>query len=1443
MFDQFQSEALTKNLDLTKIAVVIPPTFQTLEDAVSGYAGKEKQARELLLEYHHKYRNWLFVVQETQRYALGNLRLYRSGGLAGKVIYLLCDILLDALINSEQFEIRSLAADHLLAYLSKLVEEMGEELARPAPGPVSAEAIETVFQTDTSCHEGILRYFFLRMSELPAAAFEFLMRSFYPPGRLGAQLLKIWNRSDSMVELRVFLQRFFKDTYLFWLGREDPYTWLNRQDQKWIPPQAWMEDFGPLSHESLRRHLDFLENRVIGEADNRKAVEFLVTMTDFHDLIQLYLHLPEKIVERGKSRAPLLAPSSGSGEKRVETATMEPSDLAGHMSMLVRLKILEIKGLEAIHEDVLREINFEIGRWMKRESGDQLEVLLSRILKTIGNSFQDYPQAALQIIRTMGLEITATDQRPIIDFFVRRIIRLGFQSPMLGRVSSKWHINVNPAHLQNVRVWLDIIKSNPLRCRHLLSALIVNLSLGGIFIRDTDLFQKDVSRLLNSPIRPIYNLVKQLAKLFPVYFSQIGAEGLLRKVSTEIDEITARSDKLVHFLRKQSHVESNNTIVGFIQAIILYWRTKDKKRLEGLIPDEVYSEIAQSGPLIDDIHKIFEHIFSARTINRIQDLLDLGEEQTKAMIEEVAGVAESERNRAFLMIQFYQLLHEKYALSFKDINISLQRAQSIGLPDPTKLLEVLEKGANDKHGLLDAILDYLGELREVILTPGELKTMENIYYKRHIAVDIPSMYGSYNEPRFDALGLTFRLENLANVIFEEIILSINLGFITKATFYRISRFIPLFIKALEVDGISSSRLQNQNELFKKALEIPRFSHSQYIDIFRGFSETIKQIIQTHYGSIHDENLEVVVRRLGPEKLIAKYQREGEGTAERIQRVSESFLRDLIARTFGLQYFDHFIASILTTLLTQREELSVEDLDLLLSYDPGRTVSHIYCPNPETHDSIYMGSKGHTLANLHEMGVKVPPGFVITTEYFRCRRVIEGFCQPREDFEQRVMQMVARIEMETGRKFGHSCNPLLFSVRSGSAVSMPGMMNTFLNVGINEEIVEGLIAQTGEAWFAWDNYRRFIQSWGMSFGIPRDEFSVVMDGYKKKYGRAVKRDFSPSEIRELSRAYREVLKSHSIEFYQSPREQLFTAIKLVVESWESDKAKTYREIMMLSDNWGTAVSVQAMVFGNLDTHSGAGVLFTHDPRTSEDKVEPVGDFTWGNQGEDVVGGLVKTLPLSERQRLKEAKETSLESLFPCVYKKLVDISRNLVYENHWAPQELEFTFQGESEEGVFVLQSRNMTPRIKRSYPVFKKGENLGANYLGSGIGVSGGAISGLAAFDLESIEEIKRRQPGKAVILVRSDTVPDDIHEISIADGVLTAKGGATSHAAIVAHRLGKTCVVGLSRMRVHDSQKTCTIDSHTVKVGDAISLDGRSGAVYSGAVEIERVDFSAALD
>ncbi len=1412
---EIQSDAWNKNMRLTNVPVVVEPVFTVLEEAVRGYAGKERQAGELLVEYHHRYRNWRFVVQEAWRYATANFRLYTVHPHNGRIVALLSRIFLEALESSEQADVRSRAADCLLAFWLKIVEEAPGLFAAAAPEDFAFDRVLDEPVRLETCHRGIPRALFATASALPHRAFECLTRSYYQPKKLGQALLGLWTEAEDFGEFRSLMNRVLRETHALWLRREDPLEWILKQ-MDGAPVSAAIQDvFASLTHAAHRRQLEILD-RLARETDHRKAVAQMLAIPDFRDVVLAFHHLPDQLkgLELGKN--------------------------SEHLSMLARLKIIETKGLESIHEETLREINFDLVRWMRNESIESLQDRLERVYDALAGCLLNYPEAALQCIRTIGLEILDSQHGPVIDAFVKRIIAMGFQTPELGGVSRHWQVQVNPAHIANVRIWLELIKRNPKKTRTLLSALIVNLSLGGICIRDTDLFQKDVSRLLHAPIQPIYNLVKQLSKLFPVYFNEIGAEGQLRAVSTDVDELTGRGDQLIHFLRKQSHVESNNLIVLFMEAILNFWLTLDKEPLARFVPEEVIRQVSTSGPYVDEIHRIFQHLFSKKTINRVKDLLDVPEAHVEEMIAEVPDISDRERRRAALMIRFYQLLHEKYALSFKDIQVHLKRAVQLGLPDPAPLMKTLE--AEDPLPKLEAILDYLLALKEIILMPSDMHIVENIYHKRHIAVDIPSMYGSYNERKFDALGLTFRLENLANLLFEEIIFSFNLSFITRATFFRIARVLPLFIKALDIDGITSRRLERQEDLFQRALEIRRFSHSQYMDIFRGFSEAIKQIIQTNYNAVHADNLQRVVEQLSRrERFIPRYRREGRGESFsiRVQRISESFLRDLVARTFGLQYFDHFITSILTTLATQKEELNADSLDLLLSYDPEKTISWLHSPDTRTYDLIHLGNKGYNLVQLHSIDIRVPPGFVITTEYFRCREVIEAFPQSREDFEERVMASIRGLEHATGRNFGSPGNALLLSVRSGSVVSMPGMMNTFLNVGINERIVDGLIQQTGEAWFAWDNYRRFLQSWGMSFGLERDEFDAVMNFYKNRYGRKVKRDFSPEEIRELARAYRKTLQAHAIDFSDDPREQLFTAIRQVVESWYIPKAQTYREIMGLSEKWGTAVTVQTMVFGNLDTRSGAGVMFTHNPWTSEEDIDPTGDFTLGNQGEDVVGGLVKTLPLSEKQRMTEGerKEHSLESLFPRVYQRLVDIARELIYRQNWGPQEIEFTFQGDHQDGVHVLQCRNMAPRIPKLYPVFQPTKTLHEGYLGSGIGVSGGAVCGRVAFDLESIVRLRKEHPREPIILIRSDTVPDDIHEISIADAILTGKGGATSHAAIVAHRLGKTCVVGCSRLRVWQTEGRCAIDGRLLRTGDIIGIDGRSGAIYYGTHAIQRVE------
>ncbi len=641
--------------------------------------------------------------------------------------------------------------------------------------------------------------------------------------------------------------------------------------------------------------------------------------------------------------------------------------------------------------------------------------------------------------------------------------------------------------------------------------------------------------------------------------------------------------------------------------------------------------------------------------------------------------------------------------------------------------------------------------------------------------------------------------------------------------------------------VSSLEMESQLDLLAHSLEIKGFSSTQYLDIFRGFSQAVSNIVNDYFNNIHQDNLTKILRQMPTERLMAKYlpPEEVYDREKQEHRVTEIFLRDRIASSLGLQQLDLFLSRILNTLYQQSHELPVESLRLLLNYDPQKAVTPLYPVKKGLEDIIHLGNKGLNLTRIRHYGMPVPPGFIITTEVFRCREIVDNYPPAKKNFQDQVALEVAAVEKLARKTFGDPNNPLLFSVRSGSSISQPGMMDTFLDVGINETIVLGMIAQTGNEWFGWDTYRRFLQSYGMAFGLLRDDFDAIIDDFKQRLGVPFKKDFIGQQMKAITMAYKSIIQDSGIEIELSPFSQLHVAIQKVFDSWKTPKAETYRRIMSISDDWGTAVTVQAMVFGNFSSESGAGVFFTHNPRWSGDMLTLWGDFSPGNQGEDVVSGLVSTYPVSIKQAEIEnrQKDTTLETSFPAIYQTMRDWANELFYERHWSPQEMEFTFESPDTEDLYCLQTRDMVIRERKKVYSFDMAQEKHVKFLGHGIGVSGGAMTGRIVFTLEEIKHWRKAEPETSLIIVRGDTVPDDIREIHEADGLLTARGGSTSHAAIVAHRLGKTCVVGCANMVCMEKQRTCSFNQESLKSGDWVSIDGREGSVYSGKMKIQKIE------
>src|SRR4051795_624415 len=492
----------------------------------------------------------------------------------------------------------------------------------------------------------------------------------------------------------------------------------------------------------------------------------------------------------------------------------------------------------------------------------------------------------------------------------------------------------------------------------------------------------------------------------------------------------------------------------------------------------------------------------------------------------------------------------------------------------------------------------------------------------------------------------------------------------------------------------------------------------------------------------------------------------------------------------------------------------------------------------------LGGKGAGLAEMTNAGLPVPPGFTIQTE--ACREYMRGNVSP--DIDRQMEEALRKLEDLQGKKLGTGENPLLVSVRSGAKFSMPGMMDTILNLGLNDQSVESLAKRSNNPRFAYDSYRRLIQMFGsVVLEIEKSAFEEVFDGKKKQKKTKLDTDLDSKALQEVIAEYKKVVKKHAKrDFPQDPREQLVLARDAVFRSWQNDRAKHYRRMNNIDDMLGTAVNVQAMVFGNLGETSGTGVGFTRNPAIGTK--EFYGEFLINAQGEDVVSGVRTPVHISQ-----------LEKIMPDVYRQLHEITTRL--EKHYRDmQDFEFTIQ---DGKLYMLQTRNgkrtgiaavrvalqMVDEglISKEEAIFRvepnqlydflvprlDEKNAKVEVLATGLPASPGAAVGQIVFTAdEAVEKAGHGTKKNPVILVRAETTPEDIHGMEVAAGILTSRGGMTSHAAVVTRGMGKCCVAGAGDIHVDEKKREMQAKGQTFKAGDWISLDGTTGRVIKGKLK-----------
>ncbi|HMK56681.1 MAG TPA: PEP/pyruvate-binding domain-containing protein [Dissulfurispiraceae bacterium] len=1011
------------------------------------------------------------------------------------------------------------------------------------------------------------------------------------------------------------------------------------------------------------------------------------------------------------------------------------------------------------------------------------------------------PDVAVSIIRSGDVRL--------IGQYEACIIKLSVPPPRVSGFSSDtWAEIADPRHIDRLSRLLAILGAGGGGFQALLVSLLCNLYVSGVFIQDDILFQRNISAYLNSGAPTDDFLVNYiLLKKLPVYFNEVGAANVIRDDTTEIDSWA--NDMTLYFLRKQVHVNSSNYNVGLVEAIINAWVHNDRSFLLGAVPDDVY-EKADAG-LIHQYSQAIKPLFDALNI-LAEDSLHLDRlllipfgdiERTLSDISSTDKKLSGETARKILLIcRIYREIAKKYALS---------------------------GGASAEPNAIERLaldMDRIWPLRKVLLSPDRTMPEESLYFKRHIAFGIPSVLGTYHEAKFDAFSEMLRTENRMTIAFEELISETGgpqTG-LDEKEFNRCLQCLHVMNELCRSHGMDNFQITEALLIIRTN----RLHMTQFIDILRVIQKEITWMVDSLTRRIHSP-LRNFIMSCPKEDLAGYLKTAGTANADYADKVSDVIIRGMISSIAGFTEMDRLLETIIKRCYFGLDR----EGDSLLNPHAGEVISPAAFFDLQAlsnKDAMQLapaiGGKAKNLVYLLNGKLRVPHAVVLPAQNtFDYKEYTES-----RVFADSITEAVRNIEASTGLRYGDPQRPLFLSVRSGSYISMPGILSSILYCGINSTTLDGFASYTGDLLLALDSYRRFIYHYAtVVFGMEETIFSRINADMLAQRPAATMSDLSSEDMSRIVTSYMKELTAGGLTLPEDVYEQLREAAKAVYKSWYGKKALQFRVAMQMSEHWGTAVMIMQMVSGNRKG-SGASVFFTRMPSSMDKGV--YGDTRESATGDDLVHGGLISRPLSKAQA-PDGRQ-SLEETDPELYAMHLNLADRIESSMGGLPQEVEATYVTDADGNrmIYTLQTRRL--EFHRGFiKHFQDICRMDAGIIGRGVGVHGGALSGIGTFSStpEQVGRI-RKETGLPIILLRRTSSTDDVSLMPHIDGIITSTGGATSHAAILAGKFGLSAVVGCTDMEImvnENGQQFAQIGSYTVSEQSPLSLDGSTGLIYSG--------------